>query len=79
MKVKCFANPLKRTRRVLAKAQKLSMSLIIVLTGNLLLPCCTLKCLIPQVDQSIIVAPAVRVDNTSEFSPTTNYALERGL
>ena len=35
--------------------------------------------LIPQVDQTIIAAPAVRVDNTFEFYTTTNNALERGL
>ena len=35
--------------------------------------------LIPQVDQAIIAAPAVRVDNTFEFYPTANDALERGL
>ena len=33
--------------------------------------------LIPQVDQAIVAAPVVRVDNTFEFYPTTNYALER--
>lgn len=35
--------------------------------------------LIPQVDQAIVAASAVRVNNTFEFYPTTNYALERGL
>ena len=35
--------------------------------------------LIAQVDQAIVAAPAIRVDNTFEFYPTTNYALERGL
>ena len=35
--------------------------------------------LIAQVNQAIVAAPAVRVDNTFEFYPTTNYALERAL
>ena len=35
--------------------------------------------LIPQVDQAIVAASTVRVNNTFEFYPTTNYALERGL
>ena len=35
--------------------------------------------LIAQVDQAIVAAPAIRVDNTFEFYPTTNYPLERSL
>lgn len=35
--------------------------------------------LIAQVDKAIVAAPAVKVDNTFEFYPTTNYALGRSL
>ena len=35
--------------------------------------------LVPQVYQSIVAAPVVRVDNAFEFYPTRDYALERGL
>ena len=35
--------------------------------------------LIAEVYKSIIATPAVRVDNTFEFYPTANNALERGL